>query len=64
MEKSDTSKVNGENLKNLELQRHICKQVENVIEEVIEVIKSRVEALEANCLIGCKIDINSFTQQL
>lgn len=40
----------------------VQKIIEQVLEEVNEIVKSRVEALGGNCLLGYKIDINTIEQ--
>jgi uncharacterized protein YbjQ (UPF0145 family) len=36
--------------------------IENVIEEVDEIARSRVEALGGNCLLGYRVDLNTLEQ--
>lgn len=40
----------------------IPKIIERILEDVNEIVKSRVEALGGNCLLGYKIDINTIEQ--
>ena len=38
--------------------------IEEVIEEVNEIAKARVEALGGNCLLGMKMDVNTLDQTM
>ena len=42
----------------------VAHMIEEVIEEVNEIAKARVEALGGNCLLGLKMDINTLSQTI